>query len=80
MFRDIVVVELELIKSQYSSDAGTNSTALSSGAPSPQLVRHTIPALARHETVASPQYQVSHSSKYQIIMYFCFLPNSAVED
>ena len=57
MFRDIVV-ELELIKSEYSSDAGTNSTALSSGAPSPQLVRHTIPALARHETVACPQYQV----------------------
>merc|ERR1711972_787490 len=35
------------VPSSAGSDAGTNSTALSSGAPSPQLVRHTIPALAR---------------------------------
>merc|ERR1719238_956314 len=39
------------VPSSAGSEAGTNSTALSSGAPSPQLVRHTIPALARHETV-----------------------------
>ena len=45
------------------SDAGTNSTALSSGSPSPQLVRHKIPpiSLPRMETVASPQYQASQS-------------------
>merc|ERR1712037_425769 len=50
------------VPSSAGSDAGTNSTALSSGAPSPQLVRHTIPALARHETVASPQYQIGYPS------------------
>ena len=47
------------------SEAGTNSTALSSGANSPQLERHVIPAMGvsrqtrpHPETVASPQYQV----------------------
>merc|ERR1739844_647576 len=48
--------------SSAGSEAGTNSTALSSGAPSPQVVRHTIPALARHETVACPQYQIGYPS------------------
>merc|ERR1739844_335962 len=48
--------------SSAGSEAGTNSTALSSGAPSPQLMRHKIPALARHETVASPQYQIGYPS------------------
>lgn len=42
-----------------ASEAGTNSTALSSGANSPQIERHVIrPA----ETVASPQYQVNYAS------------------
>ena len=57
--------------STYFSEAGTNSTALSSGANSPQLERHVIPAMShvpRHvqhharqhpETVSSPQYQVT---------------------
>jgi hypothetical protein len=42
------------------SDAGTNSTALSSGSPSPQMERHVIPPIA--ETVSSPQYQVGYPS------------------
>merc|ERR1712158_50195 len=50
------------VPSSAGSEAGTNSTALSSGAPSPQLVRHTIPALARHQTVACPQYQIGYPS------------------
>merc|ERR1719245_2640582 len=52
------------IPSSAGSDAGTNSTALSSGSPSPQLVRHKIPpiSLPRMETVASPQYQIGYPS------------------
>lgn len=42
------------------SDAGTNSTALSSGSPSPQMERHVISKIA--ETVSSPQYQVGYPS------------------
>merc|ERR1711874_489198 len=42
------------------SDAGTNSTPLSSGASSPQLQRHTIPPIV--ETVQSPQYQIGYPS------------------
>ena len=56
-----------LTKFYLCSDAGTNSTALSSGANSPQLERHIIPAMSRArqarphpETVASPQYQVAN--------------------
>ena len=56
-----------LTKFYLCSDAGTNSTALSSGANSPQLERHIIPAMSRArqvrphpETVASPQYQVGN--------------------
>jgi len=41
------------------SEAGTNSTALSSGASSPQVERHVIRPV---ETVASPQYQVNYAS------------------
>jgi len=55
--------------SSAGSDAGTNSTALSSGANSPQLERHIIPAMSRArqvrplpETVASPQYQIGYPS------------------
>jgi len=50
--------------SSAGSEAGTNSTALSSGSPSPQLVRHKIPALPlpRLQTVASPQYQIGYPS------------------
>jgi len=48
--------------SEAASDAGTNSTALSSGAPSPQLMRHKIAPLPRHETVACPQYQIGYPS------------------
>merc|ERR1719221_1251337 len=58
------------------SDAGTNSTALSSGANSPDLKRHVIPRpehvkhvhvldprAPRHpETVSSPQYQIGYPS------------------
>ena len=44
------------------SEAGTNSTALSSGAPSPQVGRHVVPALAQPDTVASPQYQIGYPS------------------
>jgi len=42
-----------------ASEAGTNSTALSSGASSPQVQRHVIRPL---ETVSSPQYQVNYAS------------------
>lgn len=42
------------------SDAGTNSTTLSSGASSPQLQRHVIPPIV--ETVSSPQYQIGYPS------------------
>jgi len=42
------------------SDAGTNSTTLSSGASSPQIPRHVIPPIV--ETVASPQYQIGYPS------------------
>merc|ERR1719245_3010966 len=56
--------------SSAGSEAGTNSTALSSGANSPQLERHVIPAMgvsrqtsrAAPETVASPQYQIGYPS------------------
>ena len=65
------------------SDAGTNSTALSSGANSPDLKRHVIPRLEhvkhvhvldprapRHpETVSSPQYQVPR--------YYCRAANGS---
>lgn len=45
------------------SDAGTNSTALSSGANSPQLQRYVLQApikqvTRKQDTIASPQYQV----------------------
>merc|ERR1712020_670430 len=42
------------------SDAGTNSTTLSSGASSPQIQRHVLPPVV--ETVASPQYQIGYPS------------------
>merc|ERR1719228_290965 len=63
--------------SSAGSEAGTNSTALSSGANSPQLERHVLPAMPRHlhvghlhpatvknapETVSSPQYQIGYPS------------------
>merc|ERR1719168_115354 len=60
--------------SSAGSEAGTNSTALSSGANSPQLERHVIPAMSHHvprhvphtrqhpETVSSPQYQIGYPS------------------
>jgi len=55
--------------SSAGSEAGTNSTALSSGANSPQLERHVIPAMGvsrqtrpHPETVASPQYQIGYPS------------------
>jgi len=60
--------------SSAGSEAGTNSTALSSGANSPQLERHVIPAMSQHvprhvphtrqhpETVSSPQYQIGYPS------------------
>jgi len=46
--------------SSPGSDAGTNSTALSSGPSSPQLQRHVIPPIV--ETVSSPQYQIGYPS------------------
>jgi len=54
--------------SSAGSEAGTNSTALSSGANSPQMERHVIPAVnhvrhvSRPETVSSPQYQIGYPS------------------
>merc|ERR1719504_512769 len=39
-----------------ASEAGTNSTGLSSGAPSPQ-VQHRTATLPAIRTIASPQYQ-----------------------
>ena len=44
------------------SDAGTNSTAVSSEANSPTVERHVIQPI--QETIASPQYQVA-STQYQ---------------
>ena len=58
---------LPLIRIKYFlisfSDAGTNSTALSSGANSPQLQRYVLQApikqvTRKQDTIASPQYQV----------------------
>jgi len=49
----------ELYKKAPASEAGTNSTALSSGASTPHVERHVIKAV---ETVASPQYQVNYAS------------------
>ena len=51
------------------SDAGTNSTALSSGANSPQLQRYVLQAPVKTprkhpETIASPQYQVEISNNF----------------
>ena len=73
--------------STYFSEAGTNSTALSSGANSPQLERHVIPAMSHHvarhvphtrqhpETVSSPQYQVTTNPPLHgnifNVKYFC---------
>jgi len=54
-------------QSSASSDAGTNSTALSSGANSPQLQRYVLQAPVKTprkhpETIASPQYQIGYPS------------------
>jgi len=73
--------------SSAGSEAGTNSTALSSGANSPQLERHVIPAMSHHvprhvphtrqhpETVSSPQYQVTTDPPLHgnifNVKYFC---------
>merc|ERR1719245_2146725 len=48
--------------SSAGSEAGTNSTALSSGANSPQLERHVIPAMPRHLHVSQlHQTTVKHA-------------------